>query len=267
VSAPEAFCTRCRSLLDEGQRCECEDAAQLVSLDEDADARISEALLLTSIQENDRVVLSIAVGLMPISTLYLALYVGIGAAWPEAADALAWALGIPFLLLAGGWTGLVLWSAVVARRVHYAPSSHVREAPTIELETGTLERGRIIATEIHLRGDDRQLIVRDARIQEALVIRRPGGLIRVPVGRIDLFVASSRWRTGMTPLTSEWKHLPMAILNAGAVRSAKSKTGERIALAHGELEALGHGEASFRESAIQELVWHPHNNRTTLVLG
>lgn len=268
--APAALCLTCRSLLDPGQRCGCGRAARPVALDAPDAAAVIEAAILVApnVDRSDlagRLFVSSLATLAPIGVLFLllgaagdALIPGVLAYWP-------WFLGLPYGLVAACWLAFVIYSAAEERRPYYGavPRGEVASGETIE---ATLAEGALVATELHQRRDPKLVVLRDARVEEALVLRRPGERITVPIGRVDVRVPDARWRHGSSPLAASWRGLPPPIRGAGSAATARLRRGDRVALCGGTLEPVEGEGAGFREAAERHYHWIPSDGRTKLIV-
>lgn len=269
MSAPSAFCLDCRALLDEGQRCPCGEKARTVPLVDGADDAIEKALLVIPHLDGEdltsRIVVGSVTALGPVGLVFFLGYVMIFAVAPPLAEAWPWFLGIPYAVIAAGWIAFMTWSTLEERKPYYRAVRRARPRPE-RVEEARVDTGRLIATELHQRRDAELVVVRDARVEEPLVLRRAGQRITVPAGRVDVYFPADRWRSGPAPLVAEWRALPEEILRAGALLGAKLRAGDRVALFDGELEPLGRDETGFREAAEESFRWVPAGGRSRLLV-
>ena len=131
--------------------------------------------------------------------------------------------------------------------------------------SASVERGTALALEIHARPGAHRVVVRDAWIDAGgLVLRRPGERIEVPAGRCEVRVHNARWRRRRPP--NHWRVLPPAILGAGVTRGVAIESGATVAMVDGELEDVGHDQASFRVPAERRMRWVPRGGRAHIHL-
>lgn len=270
MSAPTAFCVGCRALLDPGQGCECATRERYVPLDAEAASTIEAlTLVVPEIDREDtthRAIVGSVVVLGPIAVVFVGVYATLGPFVPAIAEQWPWILGVPYLLLAALLGGFLAWSAMEERKPYCSSTSHVRPRPE-PAEEARLDAGSLVTTEIHQRREATRIVVRDARIEEALVLRRAGAQILVPAGRVDVVMPPERWRPGPTPLVAEWRALPEIIFGAGVLSRAAARRGDRVLLHGGHLEPLGRDEAGFREASEERFRWIPDDGRTKLVIA
>lgn len=269
MSAPVAFCVRCRALLDPGQACACGPHAIELRLDADgAEAAIEARLLVTPNVDTGELMGNAIVGsitvLGPIAVAFFGIYVVVHLLAPEVAASWPFFLGAPYALLALGWIAFMTWSSMEERKPYYVAADHFA-AKAVGIE-GRLEAGRLVVTEIHQRGQRHRVVVRDARIEEPLVLRRPGERITVPVGRVEIYLPEGRFRAGSSPLVAQWRALPRALFDAGVLVSGGLRRGDRVVLHDGELVPEGRDETGFREAAEARLRWVPNGGRTKLLV-
>ncbi|MCB9597036.1 MAG: hypothetical protein H6719_30210 [Sandaracinaceae bacterium] len=269
MTSPSAFCLRCRALLDAGQTCECGAKGLPIPLDDAAADRIEAELLVAPKVEPGGELRAAAAGMLVLGPIAFAFFFGyhaLNGVAPAVAEQWPWFLGLPYLAIAIGWVGFLWWSAIEDRKPYCGAAVRSRPRPEAT-EEGLLETGSIVATEIHQRLSAHDVVVRDGRIEEPLLLRRSGQQIVVPVGRVDVLFAPERFRAGSTPLVSEWGALPRVVFTAGALRKASAHRGERVVLYDGHLEPLEREETGFREAAEERFRWVPAGGRTRIAIG
>lgn len=267
MTPPARFCTRCRALLDAGQACRCEHRRFIDLGASDAHAQIEASILVTpnvdAEELRNNAIIGSATALGPIALVFFGFYLLVRALAPEIAEHWPWFLGVPYALIAIGWIAFMTWSALEERKPYYSAADHF--APKEGGLEGRLDAGRLVASEIQQRGAKHRVVVRDAWIEEPLVLKRAGERITVPIGRVEVYLPERRFRAGSSPLVATWP-LPEAVFRAGVLMTAGLRRGDRVALYDGELVPEGHDETGFREAAEARLRWVPKDGRTKLFL-
>lgn len=269
MTPPARFCTRCRVLLDAGQACSCEHGRWIDLGASDAEARIEASILVTpnvdTADLTNRIVVGSVAVLGPIAVVFFVFYGGIRVLSLELAEAWPFFLGLPYALLAVGWAGFMTWSALEERKPYYSAVNHFPPGRDVaDGPEGRLDAGRLVVSEIQQRGAKHRVVVRDAWIEEPLVLERAGERITVPAGRVEVYLPGTRFRAARSPLVDTWKAMPEAVFRAGVLQTAELRRGDRVALYDGELVPEGQSETTFREAAATRLRWVPHGERTKL---
>jgi len=259
-------------MLDPDQACEC--GGSHVTLDENAAERIEEALLVQPEFSVDdmmtRLAMSMLVGPGAVAFVFLCIGLAVFPTWPPIEDLWPYVLGIPYALITVSWTGFFIWSELSQRRPYFRAGPAPPARMDIEgAEVATIESGHIVALALHMRRKADKPVVRDAFIEQDLVLRRSGEHITVPAGRVELVVPPERWRSGRSTSVARglWLWLPEDMWRSGAIMEAKTRRGEQVALFEGELEEVGKHEESFRQAAQRQLRWVPNAGRVRVKLA